>query len=412
MATTASSLPHPPPPKRHEGKRIFRSISRFLSGGSKSRPKLASNPTGAHTPPPQEEDVQLREVRRAESRASTSASVLTGDDSLTGADTDASLRPISPSSAAPSSFVSRTSTASLAPTHRTFLSSASTKPTTLLSIDSTAGGANRIAVVPGTGLSSASGQSLSPTSSSPIPGSGITFSSLPPHLDSQVPRHTLAHPRNNPHPASPPPDNASMLTLASSSSAPSFSPSRLTNGAGSLLGNRRIEADEDASVRALAPSRRASDESLGSRSTWSAAVRRDKTASLRTVGTSGTGYWGGEGEETEAQRVVSEAREEEEEESHLRTPKRENEAILPIVPPPLPAFSTPTTSTVANSLGLAEPTPKAVAGTATIEEGITTPTKINGMGTGIGTGLDTRSVASGAETEGSFKDAESRLGSD
>ena len=102
MATTSPSLPHPPPPKRHEGKRIFRSISRFLSGGSKTRSKLASHPTGANTPPARDTngDVQLHEVRRSASRASTRASVLTGDDSLTGADTDASLRPISPSSAA------------------------------------------------------------------------------------------------------------------------------------------------------------------------------------------------------------------------------------------------------------------------------------------------------------------------
>ncbi|GAA5856431.1 hypothetical protein JCM9279_001718, partial [Rhodotorula babjevae] len=41
----------------------------------------------------------------------------------------------------------------------------------------------------------------------------------------------------------------------------------------SLLGAAQgAEADEDASVRALAGSRRASDESLGSRSTWSAVV--------------------------------------------------------------------------------------------------------------------------------------------
>ncbi|KAK4697530.1 hypothetical protein P7C70_g8200, partial [Phenoliferia sp. Uapishka_3] len=79
-----------------------------------------------------------------------------------------------------------------------------------------------------------------------------------------------------------------------------------------LRTSTRIEADEDASVRALAPSRRASDESIGSRSTWSAAVLGGfgrGTASLRTVGTGGTGdvlqeRVGEESGETEAQRVV------------------------------------------------------------------------------------------------------------
>lgn len=48
-------------------------------------------------------------------------------------------------------------------------------------------------------------------------------------------------------------------------------------------------------MRALAGSRRASDESLGSKSTWSAAVGRslgggkERTGSIRTVGTTGTG---------------------------------------------------------------------------------------------------------------------------
>lgn len=347
MATTAPLPPVPPhakpSPKRGDGtqRRLFKSISRFLSGG-KARPKLI----GARAPPASgrapslgtldSNAVPLRDVRGRSQRApsaSTSASELEngrlGDDDdedddgesrlsgISGADTDASVRPISPTSLAPSSIVSHTHTnstsnASYAPTHRTFKSYASTKPTTLLSIDS--GGANRIAVVPGAvvghhGLTpSPSGGSLSPPGSananahtfSALPSS--TTSMLPPPSPSspvevsQVPRHTLAHPRNNPHPASPPPDNASMLTLASSSFAPSIFLSRNSvpggGGGHSLSGLRtstRIEADEDASVRALAPSRRASDESIGSRSTWSAAVLGRGPASLRTVGTGGTG---------------------------------------------------------------------------------------------------------------------------
>lgn len=180
----------------------------------------------------------------------------------------------------------------------------------------------------------------------------------------QVPRHTLAHPRNNPHPASPPPDNASMLTLASSSFAPSILLSRNSgapSGTYALSGLRtstRIEADEDASVRALAPSRRASDESIGSRSTWSAAVlggAGNGTASLRTVGTGGTGGDilsppGGElsgaepglaGGETEAQRVVRKEGEETGTSLRVDPPADPSPAPAPtlgaVVVPPTPA---------------------------------------------------------------------------
>ncbi|SCZ89473.1 BZ3500_MvSof-1268-A1-R1_Chr9g10421 [Microbotryum saponariae] len=301
------------------------------------------------------------------------------DNYSVGADTDASIRPISPASYAPSSIAS----SSFAPTHATHRSSTSTKPTTHLSIDS--GGANRIAVVPGTGmlfsgtpahagLLSATAPSSSPLASvppvnAPQPGDTVqdeqsTISaatsagpstptreiaepslthlapkgSLAPHdasilgatHASNVPGHTLAHPRNNPHPNGPPPDNASMITLASSSFAPSVfargpaSPSmhavsgiqRIWKEGGGAPSASGVTADEDASVRALAPSRRASDESLGSRSTWSAAVGRvglggpalsikGRTPSIRTTGTGAEDLESaGPDIETEAQKVV------------------------------------------------------------------------------------------------------------
>ncbi|KDE06768.1 hypothetical protein MVLG_02964 [Microbotryum lychnidis-dioicae p1A1 Lamole] len=303
------------------------------------------------------------------------------DNYSVGADTDASIRPISPASYAPSSIAS----SSFAPTHATQRSSTSTKPTTHLSIDS--GGANRIAVVPGTGMLfsgtpahagflSATAPSSSPLASvppvnAPQPGDTLqdeqsTISaatsagpstptreiaepslthlapkgSLAPHDASilgathaaNVPGHTLAHPRNNPHPNGPPPDNASMITLASSSFAPSVfargpaSPSmhavsgiqRIWKEGGGVPSTSGITADEDASVRALAPSRRASDESLGSRSTWSAAVGRvglggpalsikGRTPSIRTTGTGAEDLESAGPEpdiETEAQKVV------------------------------------------------------------------------------------------------------------
>lgn len=382
--------------REHVGtqKRLFRSISRFLSGG-KARPKLANEVGGttderhavarqSETRPPGRDRPRMTgqtSTGTSTRGARTSlAGTLDDDDSLSrlsaisGADTDASVRPMSPASRAPSS-ISRTddsvSNASLAPTHATFKSYASTKPTTL-SLDSGAGGgANRIAVVPGTGIygmhsastnqNAAAGQSTMPTSSSGhslsavhtpsnLSGPGITFdlSNTPPGTANQsggestppgqeqnpnalpvettkVPRHTQAHPRNNPHPSLPPPDNASMLTLASSSFAPSLNLSRgserrdapsatsATGGAStptpagtwaggglnSLRAWKRGDevpgADEDASVRALAGSRRASDESLGGTSTWSAAIARsvgggkENAPSIRTVGTTGTG---------------------------------------------------------------------------------------------------------------------------
>ncbi|KAH9978025.1 hypothetical protein BGW80DRAFT_788969 [Lactifluus volemus] len=146
------------------------------------------------------------------------------------ADEDASLRPLPPSSPpSPSPSPSLTSSSYLSNT-RTFKSmAASTKPTTLLSVD-LAGGMAHIAQAPPT-----------PGTTSRIPahlwsnqtGSGagsISFSALPPsptssyshsvRLDGthplQAPQHTTHHPRNNPRPSSPPLDNASVLTLASS----------------------------------------------------------------------------------------------------------------------------------------------------------------------------------------------------
>ncbi|KAK4057208.1 hypothetical protein OIO90_001703 [Microbotryomycetes sp. JL221] len=392
-------------------KRLLRSISRFLSGSKTQKPRNgneASPPspelhrtaqfdepvytttsTSSRIDQPQPHQQQLqqdgrpstRRVRSGTGNLSYATSLTdTFDDehslsrlsALSGADTDASVRPISPSShAGSSSVISRTdsaSNASLAPTQGTFKSYASTKPTTL-SVDSGGGtGANRIAVVPGTGVApgiyqpstttrpmmpnSSSGNSLSNVNTS---GPGITFdlgsanatsaasvqaatnpTSPTDSLETtKVPRHTQAHPRNNPHPASPPPDNASMLTLASSSFAPSISRNQAGDrrGAGSTIGGADTPntattpgaavtnlgshfggawqggglnslrawkqgdgqgADEDASVRVLTGSRRASDESLGGTSTWSAAIgrasRRDNAApSIRTVGTTGTG---------------------------------------------------------------------------------------------------------------------------
>ncbi|KAN0127513.1 hypothetical protein V8E53_014725 [Lactarius tabidus] len=227
------------------------------------------------------------------------------------ADEDASLRPLPPSSP-PSPSPSRSSSSYLS-NPRTFQSmAASTKPTTLLSVDLTGGMAHIAQAPPTPGTTSRIPIHLWPTASGSGPGS-ISFSALPPsptssystsfRLDTahavQAPQHTTHHPRNNPRPSSPPLDNASMLTLASSAfgvpggrlgvlgstnDATSFS--HFSQFGGSRLGaedrsshfilgdDLDIEGDRDgdASVRALRPrsSRRGSWESEASG--WSASL--------------------------------------------------------------------------------------------------------------------------------------------
>ncbi|KAJ4472290.1 hypothetical protein J3R30DRAFT_1062937 [Lentinula aciculospora] len=239
------------------------------------------------------------------------------------ADEDASVRPLPPSTP-PSPSPSRSSSSYLSDP-RTFKSiAASTKPTTLLSVD-VHGGIAHIAEAPLTPHSQVTRfphVRTSSTSTTPnilSSGASITFSALPPSPQSssrpsstttapqnpinsvQAPLHTTHHPRNNPRPSSPPMDNASMLTLASSayaipglrvgmgtpigwSSAP---PSAFGGGADSVshfdgaFADAESQNDEeplddrdvDASLRALRPrsTRRGSWESEVSR--WSARMQ-------------------------------------------------------------------------------------------------------------------------------------------
>lgn len=232
------------------------------------------------------------------------------------ADEDASLRPLPPSS--PPSPSPSPSTSSYLSNPRTFGSmAASTKPTTLLSVDLT-GGMAHIAQAPPTPLTG----SRIPAHFYPNPGGtlggSVSFAALPPSPASsystsvrfdmhpvQAPQHTTHHPRNNPRPSSPPLDNASMLTLASSAfgipgsrigvlggtnDATSFS--HFSQFGGSRMGaedrsshfilgdDLDVEGDRDfdASVRALRPrsSRRGSWESEASG--WSARLGNGTTA--------------------------------------------------------------------------------------------------------------------------------------
>ncbi|KAF9221853.1 hypothetical protein BS17DRAFT_818967 [Gyrodon lividus] len=170
------------------------------------------------------------------------------------ADEDASLRPLPPSTP-PSPSLSHSSSSYLSHS-RTFRSiAASTKPTTVLSIDLPPAGIGHIAQVPVTPTSQTAprhaphARSSSTGTNGGLIGSGasITFSALTSSPQSssrplssvthvnlgsqslcplgsnihglQAPLHTAHHPRNNPRPSSPPLDNASMLTLASSAYA-------------------------------------------------------------------------------------------------------------------------------------------------------------------------------------------------
>ncbi|KAJ7117416.1 hypothetical protein C8R43DRAFT_1037594 [Mycena crocata] len=243
------------------------------------------------------------------------------------ADEDASMRPLPPSS--PPSPSPSPSSSSYVSDPRTFRSiAASTKPTTLLSIDLNGNGMAHIAQAPAAPINRLHVRSSSTNTTPAVVGSGasITFSALPPspissaadaagrtHASNpsssqttphatvssvQAPLHTAHHPRNNPRPSSPPLDNASVLTLASSayampsragvntpgwsSAPPSALGDSLSHFGGSityadaestsqyLLG----DDDVDASVRALRPrsSRRGSWESEASR--WSARVQQ------------------------------------------------------------------------------------------------------------------------------------------
>ncbi|KAG6833755.1 hypothetical protein H0H87_001187 [Tephrocybe sp. NHM501043] len=268
--------------------------------------------------------------------------------SVLEADDDASLRPIPPS-APPSPSPPRSSSSYLSDP-RTFRSiAASTKPTTLLSIDINGNGMAHIAQAPTTppvyvnrlpphmrnssigtygihgSATSITFSSLPQSSSRPssVSNSGTHLAMPHGHAALQAPLHTTHHPRNNPRPSSPPLDNASVLTLASSAYAipgTRMNIGQSTNasarGVGDSLSHfggsinygdvestsqfvlgdddRLEERDVDASVRALRPrsSRRGSWESEASR--WSARVQNGGSSlardrSLRTSNSFKTG---------------------------------------------------------------------------------------------------------------------------
>lgn len=183
--------------------------------------------------------------------------------------------------------------------NRTIDTGKSTKPTTLMSLDTREQPPTSMAHIAQFRHGDQPPTSSSPTSSaypritSGGSGSAVQFAASPqaqrngiglpisnepadnnPYVN--VPAISRPHPSNNPNPSAMPPDNASVLTLASSTAAhsigggaassrghhhtPSLGGARSIGG--SLMGERRNSSDTYASVKALPPlSRRGSDES-------------------------------------------------------------------------------------------------------------------------------------------------------
>ncbi|EJD53886.1 hypothetical protein AURDEDRAFT_110594 [Auricularia subglabra TFB-10046 SS5] len=314
--------------------------SKKAKTGASSKPiltwlqrKLAGTVRGTRKAPGAGEGRRLRVASLGELRASRNVSIDVGSapSSPTGdsryslslapgsiwsptnpveADDDASTRPLPPTSP-PSPAPSRSSSSYLSDP-RTFRSvAASTKPTTVLSIDVGPAGTMmaHIAQAPPTPTTRVGRPSHSPGTSqsvafSPLavsPSSSRPPSLAPPRINPpvQAPVHTAHHPRNNPRPSSPPLDNASVLTLASSAYAQverlppwqateSDSVSHVFSGADSVSQfpeDITTYEDVDASVRALRPrsERRGSWETT--QSDWSAPMLNGSiTGSTMAIG--------------------------------------------------------------------------------------------------------------------------------
>ena len=188
-------------------------------------------------------------------------------------------------------------------------SRASTKPTTLMSLetrDPTVLPTTHIAQLPSINPNSSSSSREGAASTSAVqfasPPQGRASQGVPnqqtitddssPFIN--VPSHSRPHPANNPQPSALPPDNASVLTLASSTAAHSLGGAASSRGhghshapslggarsiGGSLMGDRRNSSDTYASLKALPPlSRRGSDSSSRTRDSIAASATGQNSA--------------------------------------------------------------------------------------------------------------------------------------
>lgn len=189
-------------------------------------------------------------------------------------------------------------------------SRASTKQTTLMSLDTreptvlptthiaqvrqaedaSRGTSPRLGTLPQRDSSGSSAVQLAPQSTLRYSGGHISHSQgvdSPGGQHITIPSHSRPHPMNNPHPAGIPSDNASVLTLASSTAGLSYAGQAMSNrsqhqpssvgGArsygGSVMGDRRNSSDTYASLKALPPlSRRGSDSSSRTRESVAASA--------------------------------------------------------------------------------------------------------------------------------------------
>lgn len=354
QTATASTIKMPLPPStstpkklKHKGsKPIFNWLTKKLVGGGGGRhhaqrpgeppplpplpPLLKGQSTRGRTvsliiptsqPQPIQSTVLLNEPSPALSRTRSHGSSavpesLWAPSQAPEADDDASIRPLPPTGP-PSPSPSRSSSSQLSDP-RTFRSgAASTKPTTLVSFDSGHGGNGILAGTMAHIAQVSSPSSVAPSPSNPrfSPGPIVhpavaRAASQSRNPSMQVPLHTHHHPRNNPNPTSPPLDNASTLTLASSAYASPIRGNEWADGASLSVsyhyhGDMDVssshldvddvdEAEAAASLRALRPrsSRRGSWDSFESR--WSARVGGgNATPSVISGATRATSLGGG-----------------------------------------------------------------------------------------------------------------------
>jgi len=276
MATTTAApvspfgQPNSPKKLKHKGsKPIITWITKKLGGGSHGRTngndslrpgpirgRAISLQTARTTEPiartiilNDDHDLPSPSAVFSERNSMTADSVWTKTSPAPEADDDASIRPLPPTS--PPSPTPTGSSCSQFSDPRTFRSgAASTKPTTLMSIDS----GNGAGLIAGTmaHIAQFSGPpSASPTSAARYPGPlvhpAVARAASRHRSNIQAPLHTSHHPRNNPNPTSPPADNASTLTLASSAFALSARANDWPDGASLSLDQYQQDADVNSS---------------------------------------------------------------------------------------------------------------------------------------------------------------------
>ncbi|KAN0062281.1 hypothetical protein ACQY0O_005462 [Thecaphora frezii] len=191
-------------------------------------------------------------------------------------------------------------------------SRASTKPTTLMSLDTreahflptahiaqarqSDGSSSTQATSTGTSTAGATAVQFAPPPPTRIGNGTRAYSAINDETGSfvNVPSLSRHHPSNNPQPLAMPPDNASVLTLASSTAAHSYAGAASSRSyghahasslggarsiGGSLMGDRRNSSDTYASLMALPPlSRRGSDSSSRTRESVAASATGQSSA--------------------------------------------------------------------------------------------------------------------------------------